>query len=501
MQVDIKRCQEKKDGQNDKKLRDWHRWLFYTLCDKMAHKIEVIFVTDTIAAIATPMARGAIGILRLSGPGAIAAVSAVFSPQNGKELAQCGSHRLIYGTLHDAKGRPIDRALATISPGPGSYTGEDTAEIHCHGSPAVLTLGLESLFAQGVRQAGPGEFTRRAFLNGRLDLTQAEAVADLIDAETPVAARVAAGQLSGALSRRVEEIYQGLTDLMAHFCAVLDYPDEDIDPFRAATIDEALSSARAKLGDLLESYQRGRYMVRGVPCAIVGRPNAGKSSLLNALVGYDRAIVTAIPGTTRDTIEEKAQLGGVLLRLIDTAGLRDTGDEVERLGVERSRRALAQCELALVLIDMTSGATPEDMEILNQAMEQAGRVIVVFTKADLMRSAPGLSVKGGTPPPAVMVSSLTGEGLEDLAAAVAQAFPQGGEQEAGETLTNARQAEAAQRALAAVEQAAQGHAGGMTPDAVLTDVEDALTALGELTGRTVREDVTARIFERFCVGK
>ncbi len=458
-------------------------------------------MTDTIAAVATPMARGAIGILRLSGPGAIAAASAVFAPQNGRNLADCGGHRLIYGTLFDAEGRPIDQALATLSRGPSSYTGEDTAEIHCHGSPAVLALGLEALFAQGARQAGPGEFTRRAFLNGRLDLTQAEAVADLIDAETPAAARIAAGQLSGALGRRVEEIYEGLTDLMAHFCAVLDYPDEDIDPFRAATIEGALRGAETKLRALLESYERGRYMVRGVPCAIVGRPNAGKSSLLNALVGYERAIVTAIPGTTRDTIEEKVELGGVLLRLIDTAGLRDTGDEVERLGVERSRRALEQCALALALVDATNGMTPEDIEILNEAAAKADKVIVVFTKDDLRKEDIGISIKGGPSIPTVSVSALTGAGLDDLAAAVAALFPQGASEDAGETLTNARQADAARRALEAVEQAAQGHRGGMTPDAVLSDVETALAALGELTGRTVREDVTARIFERFCVGK
>ncbi len=452
-------------------------------------------MTDTIAAIATPMARSAIGILRLSGPGAVAAVEAVFSPRSGKRLSECGAHRLIYGTLLDTGGRPIDKALATFSRGPQSYTGEDTAELQCHGSPAVLALGLEALFAHGARQAQPGEFTRRAFLNGRLDLTQAEAVADLIDAETPAAARIAAGQLAGALGRRVEEIYRGLTDLMAHFCAVLDYPDEDIDPFRAATIEEALSCARAKLSTLLESYGRGRFMVRGVPCAIMGRPNAGKSSLLNALVGYDRAIVTAVPGTTRDTIEEKAQLGGVLLRLIDTAGLRDTGDEVERLGVARSRSAMEEAGLILVLVDGSAPMEEEDRLLLEESRTLAP-TILVYTKADLP-AAPAQRQDC----PTVTLSAKTGRGLDELANAVAQLFPQIGEEETGETLTNVRQAEAARRALQGVERATEGHRYGMTPDAVLSDVESALSALGELTGRTVREDVTARIFERFCVGK
>lgn len=457
-------------------------------------------MTDTIAAAATPMGRGAIGILRLSGPGAVAAASAVFTPQNGKPLADCPPRKLVYGVLHDREGRPIDQVLATFTPGPHSYTGEDTAEIQCHGSPVVLSLGLEALFAQGARQAPPGEFTRRAFLNGRLDLTQAEAVADLIDAETPSAARLAAGQLSGALGRRAGEIYEGLTDLMAHFCAVLDYPDEDIDPFRAQTIEDALDKAQRDLRSLLATYDRGRRAVRGVPCALVGRPNAGKSSLLNALVGYERAIVTALPGTTRDTIEEKAELGGVLLRLIDTAGLRETGDEVERLGVERSRAAMESAQLILMLVDGAVPFTEEDAALLTEAMEYAP-TILVFTKADLWRGNRGISIKGITPPPVVALSAKTGEGMEDLAAAVAALFPLGAREESGELLTNARQADAAKRALEAVERARAGQALGITPDAVLTDVECALTALGELMGRTVREDVTERIFERFCVGK
>ncbi len=456
-------------------------------------------MTDTIAAVATPMGRGAIGVLRLSGPGAVAAAGAVFTPQNGKTLADCPPRRLVYGALRDGAGRVIDRALATYTRGPQSYTGVDTAEIQCLGSPMVLSLGLEALFAQGVRQAGPGEFTRRAFLNGRLDLTQAEAVADLIDAETASAVRLAAGQLSGALSRRAGGIYDGLTDLMAHFCAVLDYPDEDIDPFRAKTIDDALDRAEGELKGLLATYDRGRRAVRGVPCAIVGRPNAGKSSLLNALVGYERAIVTDIPGTTRDTIEERAELGGVLLRLIDTAGLRETGDEVERLGVARSRAAMEQAELILVLADRSVPFTEGDAKLLAEAMECAP-TILVGTKADLP-SAPAPFLYPDSMPPSVSLSARTGEGMEDLAAAVAALFPLGAQEESGELLTNARQAGAASRALESVGRAKAGQAMGLTPDAVLTDVEEALAALGELTGRTVREDVTARIFERFCVGK
>ena len=455
-------------------------------------------MSDTIAAVATGNVRSAIGILRLSGDGAIAAVSAVFKPAGGRPLDQYPDRTLVYGTLYDKDGNAVDQALATISHGPRSYTGEDTAELQCHGSPAVLALGLESLFARGVRQALPGEFTKRAFLNGRLDLVQAEAVADLIDAETPSAARVAAGQLSGALGRRVGAVYDRLTDLTAHFCAVLDYPDEDIDPFRAETIGRALDAAAADLRALLDTYGRGRRLTRGAACAIVGRPNAGKSSLLNALVGYDRAIVTAVPGTTRDTIEEKAELGGVLLRLIDTAGLRETGDEVERLGVARSRAALEGAELALLVVDGSAPIEEEDYAAMDEA-ERAPRVICAVNKSDLPLLADVEALRRRFPRTCV-VSAVEGAGLDALAAQVAALFPAGSD-EPGELLTNARQAEAAGRALEAVEAARQGLRAGITPDAVLSDVEGALSALGELTGRCVREDVTARIFERFCVGK
>ena len=456
-------------------------------------------MSDTIAAIATPAAPSAIGILRLSGPEAISALSAVFRPLAGGPLEAREDRRLVLGELLGPGGEVIDRALATVSHAPHSYTGEDTAEVQCHGSPAVLSLGLEALFARGVRQAGPGEFTRRAFLNGRLDLTQAEAVADLIDAETPAAVRQAAGQLSGALSRRVRAIYDGLTDLLAHFHAVLDYPDEDIDPFRADTIRAALTEAREALEELLATYRRGKYIAGGVPCVLAGRPNAGKSSLLNALVGYDRAIVTDIPGTTRDTVEARCVLGGVTLRLIDTAGIRDTDDAVERLGMARSRAALEEAALILVLADGSTPMTEEDAALLAGSAARAP-VILVRTKADLP-SLPLPALALDPMPPVVSVSAKTGQGLDRLEELVAGLFPTGGAGGAGELLTNARQAQAARWALDSVARARDSLEAGVTPDALLTDVEEALSALGELTGANIREDITARIFARFCVGK
>lgn len=452
---------------------------------------------DTIAAIATGEVVSAIGIVRVSGPGAVAAAEAVFRPADGRPMSEHRDRQLVYGRLVDAAGRVLDICLCTISRAPHSYTGEDTAELQCHGSPVVLRAALEALFAAGARQAGPGEFTKRAFLNGMLDLTEAEAVIDIIEAATAEAAVNAAGQLGGALSRRAERVYSDMVDIISHFDAVLDYPDEDIEPFELANYASRLDAGAAELRELLASFERGRVMREGVRAAIVGRPNAGKSSLLNAILGYDRAIVTAQPGTTRDTIEEKALLGGVLLRLTDTAGLREAADEAEREGVRRAFAAADGAELAIAVFDGSEPLSDADAETL-AAARAAKRAIGVVNKADLPRALDAAELTGFDA--VVSLSARTGEGLEALASAVAELFPAPAAP-AGEILTNARQAEAVGRALAALDAARDALASGLTPDAVLTEAEDALSALAELTGRSVRDDVTDRIFSRFCVGK
>ena len=449
-----------------------------------------------IAAIATGLVRSGIGILRMSGDGCIDLANRVFALYNGQALSSLPDRKLARGTLFDAQNRPIDEAMVFVSHAPHSYTGEDTVEFQCHGSPAVLTAGLSALLSNGFHQAGPGEFTKRAFLNGQMDLTQAEAVIDLIDAETADAAANAAGQVAGVLRKRLDPIYDSLMDICSHFHAVLDYPDEDIEPFRLQAYADTLTSASKKLDALLSSCRRGNFIKNGVQTVILGAPNAGKSSLLNALAGFDRVIVTDIPGTTRDAVEQTVTLGRHLLRLLDTAGIRDTSDTVEHLGVERSFQAAQSCQLAFFVVDGSKPLTPEDEAAMDAAL-QAPDAIAILNKQDL----PCVIDPSELPFSYVIpVSCAKQDGLDLLEQALDMVF----DDEApcdGSILTNARQADAIAKSRASIEAARSSLRLGMTPDAVLVDVEAAMEALGEATGRVVREDITNRIFERFCVGK
>ena len=453
-------------------------------------------MTDVIAAVSTGWQVAAIGIVRLSGEGAIAVADKVFAAAGGTPLARTEDRKLVLGKLLDRQGRVLDEVLATVSRGPRSYTGEDTAEFQCHGSPAVLAAALESLFAAGARQAGPGEFTRRAFLNGRMDLSQAEAVIDLIEAETADAAANAAGQLGGAVKRRIDPIYDQLAGLCAHFHAVLDYPDEDIEDFRAAEICSTLDGALEELAAMRSTFERGSLLKNGLGAVILGKPNAGKSSLLNALAGYDRVIVTDVAGTTRDAVTETLRLGGLKLRLTDTAGIRDTDDKIEAMGVEKSRQAAQHADLVLCVFDGSCPLGPEDREVMEAASE-ARHAIAVLNKSDLPRKVQPSELPFEL---VVPLCAKTGEGLEQLEQAVEMLFPQDVPCD-GSLLTNARQAAAVDRAGSALAEALDSLEAGMTPDAVLVDVEAALEALGEITGKSMRQEITDQIFSRFCVGK
>ena len=453
-------------------------------------------MSHVIAAVSTGTQISAIGIIRLSGDGCAQVAQQVFTLYNRIPLSQAADRKLMLGELHDKSGRVIDQCMAVYSRGPHSYTGEDTVEFHCHGSPAVLAAGLEALYIAGAKPAKRGEFTKRAFLNGKLALTQAEAVIDLIEADTADAAANAAGQVGGRLQKQLAPIYDNLTDLCSHFHAVLDYPDEDIEDFGLKNYESALKADAKALSSLLSTYGQGRILRQGVSAAIVGKPNVGKSSLLNALAGYERVIVTEVAGTTRDTVEETVMVGSTRLRLIDTAGIRETEDTIEAMGVERSKRAVENADLVVFVCDGSQPLTEDDHKIIELCVDRENAVALInktdLGKAVMPSDLPFMNI--------IEVCANTGAGLDQFADVVDTLFANELPCD-GSILTNARQFDAIRRAYESMCAALQGLKLGLTPDAVLTDVEEAMLAMGEVTGATVREDITARIFERFCVGK
>ncbi len=452
-------------------------------------------MSHTIAAISTGNVVSAIGIIRLTGENCIQIAERVFTP-NRKTLSTAPDRKLVLGQLHDKQGRVIDYCCAFVSHAPHSYTGEDTVEFHCHGSPAVLAAGLEALYQAGALPAQRGEFTKRAFLNGKLDLTQAEAVIDLIEADSAEAAANAAGQVGGILQKKLTPIYDNLVNLCSHFHAVLDYPDEDIEDFGLENYEVSLKTHANALQKLLSTYGQGRILRSGVAATIVGESNVGKSSLLNALAGYERCIVTEVAGTTRDTVEETVKVAGVKLRLIDTAGIRETDDRIEAMGVERSRRAAEDADMVIFVCDGSNPLDDEDEAIMDFCCDRENAVALI-NKTDLGQAVvpsdlPFMNV--------VEICAATGEGLEQFADVVETLF--GGETPCdGSILTNTRQFDAIRRAHDSILRALRGLKLGLTPDMVLIDIEQAMEAMGEVTGSVVREDITARIFERFCVGK
>ena len=402
-------------------------------------------MSHVIAAVSTGSQVSAIGIIRLSGDGCAQVAGKVFTLKSGVPLTDAPNRKLMLGTLRDRQGRIIDQCMAVYTRGPHSYTGEDTVEFHCHGSPAVLAAGLEALYCAGARPAQRGEFTKRAFLSGQMDLTQAEAVIDLIEADSADAAANAAGQVGGVLQKKLAPIYDDLTNLCSHFHAVLDYPDEDIEDFGLKSYEASLRSDAKALYALLKTYGQGRILRQGVSAAIVGKPNVGKSSLLNALAGYDRVIVTEVAGTTRDTVEETVMLGSTRLRLIDTAGIRETSDQIEAMGVERSKQAVENADLVIFVCDGSQPLTEEDEAVIDFCCEREN-AIALINKSDKEqvvepRDLPFMAV--------ISICAQTGEGLDQLANEVDAMF-EGEVPCDGSVLTNARQYDAIRRAYEAM---------------------------------------------------
>lgn len=437
---------------------------------------------DTIAAVATPPGSGALAVVRLSG-------------KQAREMARVCTgcclqpRRATLVRLRDEAGAVLDEAVATLFVAPASFTGEDTVEFSCHGGVLVTQRVLQRLFACGARPAEPGEFSRRAFENGRLDLTQAEAIMDIISASSDLALRAAQNQLQGAISRQVEAAEDELLGIAAHLTAYIDFPDEDIEPASLLSLQEGLASVAKRLRHLLQTADTGRFLREGVRTAIVGAPNVGKSSLLNLLLGYERAIVSETAGTTRDTIEESVSLGGLCLRLIDTAGLRESDDELELAGMERSRRAGASADLLLEVADASQAP------VGNYLPETGAHRLLILNKCDLPEH-PGWAGKE-----ALRLSCRTGEGREALEQTLSTLFlHESGE---GDTLAaiNTRHRYALQEALDALVRAGESLSAGESPELTDIDLREALDALGSITGRLDTEDILERVFSTFCLGK
>jgi tRNA modification GTPase len=455
--------------------------------------------TDTIVAISTPPGRGGIGIVRLSGPEAASIAAQLVSLRLPLEH---GRARLadVLDTAPKEDGRDdsgkIDQALVTLFAAPNSYTAEDVAEIAAHGSPVVLDLLLRRALDLGARLAEPGEFTQRAFLAAKIDLTQAEAVRDLIEAQTLAQVRQAASQMGGALSRRVAPVKEHLVELIALLEAGIDFAEDDVDVAQETEIARRIGELTPALAALEASFGRGRIVHDGMTLAIVGRPNAGKSSLFNRLVERERAIVTATPGTTRDTVTERISLDGIPLELVDTAGLRESLEEAEQLGIARSREALADAALVLVVLDATQTLNDEEHRLL-KALEGRPAVVAV-NKSDLAGTASTFEALNGVP--ALRTSALTGEGIRALRERLLALATGGAGSEPG-MLTSLRHHHAISTALAALADAAQANRNAIPHEMILLDLYRALWALDSLTGQTTSDDILNLIFSTFCIGK
>lgn len=451
----------------------------------------------TIAAISTPQAAGGIGIVRISGTDARRVASRVFRPAGGKSIEEAKGYTALFGRVADGEGE-FDEAVALVFSQPKSYTGEDVVELSCHGGLFLVKRLLAAVLRAGAQPAEPGEFTRRAFLNGKLSLTGAEAVMDLIGAQGKQAAAAALAAKDGALGRRIDAVKETILSLSAHLAAWVDYPEDDIPALEPQALERELDAVQGELDRLLAGFEQGRVIREGVETVLAGRPNVGKSTLMNLLSGCERSIVTDIPGTTRDVVEETVRLGDVVLRLADTAGLRETENPVEAAGVARTRERLKRAGLVLAVFDTSAPLSEEDRSLLQEL--RGSRAVAVLNKTDLPGRIEEEEIRAAVSQ-VVELSAATGQGYDALTKAVETALGTGEIDPAAGMLATERQKACALRAREGVGQAAEAIRAGMTLDAVSVALDDAAAALLELTGERVTDAVLDEVFARFCVGK
>ncbi len=452
---------------------------------------------SAIAAISTPLGTGGVGIIRISGKNATEIVDRIFVSVNGKKLSSSKGYRAYFGRIFDGE-TAVDEVVCLVFRTPHSYTGEDVVEINCHGGVFLLKKILRLVLQNGAQAAAPGEFTKRAFLNGKLDLSEAESVMTLISAQGEQGANAAFNQLEGSLSRKIEKINSFLLSLAAHIAAWVDYPDDEIEELGNNELYSTIYNAYLELCALLSNFDSGMAVTNGVEAAIVGKPNVGKSTLMNLLTGYDRSIVTEIEGTTRDVVEETVNLNGCILRISDTAGMRETGDIVEKLGVERSKKKLERAAIVFAVFDLSKPLSDEDKELIDECKDK--NVIPIVNKTDL---EPRLDVdyiknKLGSP---LFISAKSGDGYNELCDRVAELMGTKNFDTTSAMLVNERQRICCQKASDALKDALEALNLGLTPDAIGVCIDDAIAALLELTGQKASEAVVDEVFKQFCVGK
>ena len=456
-----------------------------------------LYANTTIVALATPPGFGGIGVVRLSGPDSVRLTQTLLAP--AKQNSFVPNQVVFHSLLHPETKQNIDDALVTFFQAPHSYTGEDVVEISCHGSPVVLAEVVRLLASFGAELAQPGEFTMRAFLNQRLDLTQAEAVNDLIHAQTNYQAQLAARQLRGELSKQLQPIKDALIEMIVYFESSVEFVEDDLDPLDVQRFNQRLAELIVKVNRLIASYRLGRLIRSGIKLALIGRPNVGKSSLFNRLLGKDRAIVTHLPGTTRDTLSEAFSLHGIPVELIDTAGIRETEDFVEKLGVERTRTAIADADFVIAIIEANHQPAPDEIEFFAQLPIQ----LFVLNKCDLGVALTEETIQQITQGnPVAQVSALTGQGVDALRDRLHAALTSGAQSFSdGGIITNERHYHALEQSLEAMRQSTDDLSAGFTEEVVLVNLHEALRSLGIITGETLIGDIINQIFTTFCIGK